>query len=87
MTVTDLAKKLGEWAALLAIVGVVGSLWIDREVERRMGELKSDPADSPVVVTLKAEVENIEASQVRIEAKVDAFSSEFLKYLTRQSQE
>ena len=86
MEVKQVSKKLGEWVALLTIIGVVGSLWIDREVERRMKELATDPADTPVVVTLQAEVANIEASQVRIEAKVDAFSQKFLEYLERQAQ-
>jgi len=86
MELTQVAKKVGEWAALLTIVGVVGSLWIDREVERRMNELAVDPAAAPAVVTLQAEVANIEASQVRIEAKVDAFSASFMAYLERQAE-
>lgn len=85
MGLTQVGKKAGEWAALLTIVAVIGSLWIDREVERRMNELAIDPAAAPAVVTLQAEVANIEASQVRIEGKVDAFSKSFMDYLERQA--
>lgn len=79
-------KKAGEYVTLLVVFGGLGTLWINTEVERRMGELASDPASSPAVVTLKAEVDNLEDGQARIEKKVDAFSEEFLKYLARQAQ-
>ncbi len=78
--------KGGEYIGLLVTFGIIGSLWINTEVERRMNELATDPALSPVVVTLQAEVANIEASQVRIEAKVDAFSASFMEYLQRQTE-
>lgn len=83
---TNLGKKLGEWAALLAIIGVVGSLWVDREVERRMGELLPDTSESPSVVTLEAEMASVKDGQIRIERKVDDFSSKFLEYLERQAE-
>ncbi len=86
MELSIVGKKVAEWAALFAIIATVGSYWINTEVERRMGELATDPADAPVVVTLQTEVANIEASQIRIEAKVDAFSQKFLEYLERQAQ-
>ena len=78
--------KGGEYIGLFAAFGIIGTLWINTEVERRMGELATDPANSPVVVTLQAEVANIEASQIRIEAKVDAFSESFMAYLQRQTE-
>ena len=79
-------KKAGEWVGLLAVFGVAGTYWINTEVERRMNELAIDPSAAPAVVTLQAEVANIEASQVRIERKVDDFSGKFLEYLERQAQ-
>ena len=85
MEIAAIGKKAGEWAALLAIVGVVGSLWIDREVERRMKELESDPATSPAVVELKTDMQNVKDSQARIERKVDTFSTKFLEYLEREA--
>ena len=85
MTVSELGKKLGEYAALAVILGGVGSLWIDREVERRMNELAVDPSAAPVVVELKTDMENVKASNERIEGKVDAFSSKFMEYLERQA--
>lgn len=86
MELSNVGKKAAEWAALFAIIATVGSYWINTEVERRMNELATDPALSPVVVTLQTEVANIEASQVRIEAKVDAFSESFMAYLQRQAE-
>ena len=77
-------QKLTEWTALFAIILTGGSYWINTEVERRMNELAIDPASAPAVVTLQAEVANIEASQIRIEGKVDAFSAKFMEYLQRQ---
>lgn len=85
-TAKTIAKKVGEYTALLAVFGVVGSLWINTEVERRMKELAKDPSVAPVVVELRADVDNIEQGQERIEEKVDAFSAEFLKYLARQAE-
>ena len=78
--------KGGEYVGLLVTFGIIGSLWINTEVERRMNELATDPANSPVVVTLQADVGNIKSSQVRIEAKVDAFSESFMAYLQRQAE-
>jgi hypothetical protein len=86
MTVSTVGKKLTEWAGLLAVIAVVGSLWIDREVERRMNELASDPANAPAVVTLQADMANVKATQARIESKVDTFSTKFLEYLERQAE-
>ena len=63
----------------------VGSLWIDREVERRMNELAIDPAAAPVVVALNTDMQNVKASQERIEGKVDAFSTKFMEYLEREA--
>lgn len=81
-----IAAKVGEVAAILAVVATVASLWIDREVERRMNELAVDPSAAPVVVQLQTEVENIESTMARVEGKVDAFSTKFLEYLERQAQ-
>lgn len=78
-------KKIAEWAALAAVFGGVGSLWINSEVERRMNELAVDPSSAPVVVRLETEVENIESTVSRIENKVDAFGNKFLDYLERQA--
>lgn len=87
MTPKEIGMKVVEWAAVVAVLGTVGSYWINTEVERRMNELAIDPSAAPAVVTLQAEVANIEASQVRIENKVDAFSDRFLAYLERQSRQ
>lgn len=78
-------KWLGQTVGTLAVFGVAASYWINTEVERRMNELAIDPAAAPAVVTLVAEVENLEAGQVRIEGKVDTFSREFLAYLQREA--
>lgn len=85
MEIAAMGKKLGEYAALLVIIGTVGSLWIDREVERRMGELSSDPSSSPAVVANTTKLQSLEAGQQRIEGKVDTFSSKFLEYLEREA--
>lgn len=80
------AAKIVEWAAFAAVFGTVGTYWINTEVERRMDELATDPANHPAVVTLQTEMVSVKESQVRVEAKVDAFSAKFLEYLERQSQ-
>lgn len=89
ITVNEVGKKLGEWAALLTLAAVIGSLWIDREVERRMNELAIDPSAAPAVVTLQADVANIKethgAQLDRVETKVDAFSERFMAYLEREA--
>ena len=77
--------KAGELGAMLAIVGVFGTYWVNTEVERRMKELVQDPAHAPVIVELVTEVDNIEATVTRVETKVDAFSAKFLEYLERQA--
>jgi outer membrane murein-binding lipoprotein Lpp len=95
--VKDLGKKLVEWAAVAGVLAVAGSYWINTEVERRMKELASNPADAPEVVAISTKVEGLEvaistkvegleAGQARIETKVDAFSSQFLAYLERQAE-
>jgi hypothetical protein len=80
-----IGKKVGEYAALLAVFGVVGSLWINTEVERRMKELAKDPATHPAVVELRTSQDNLKEGQQRLETKVDAFSTKFLEYLERQA--
>ena len=80
------ATKIAEYVTFAAIFGTVGSYWINTEVERRMGELATDPANHPAVVTLQTEVAIMKESQVRVERKVDAFSAKFLEYLERQTQ-
>ena len=85
MNIADVGKKLGEYAALLVIIGGVGSLWIDREVERRMNELAIDPAAAPAVVALTTDMSTVKESQARIEGKVDAFSTKFMEYLEREA--
>lgn len=83
--IKTILKKLAEYGVLLALVGTVGSLWINTEVERRMDELYDDPGNHPVVVELKITQQNLADGQKRIEAKVDAFSQEFLRFLERQA--
>jgi len=85
MTPKELLRKLGETLAMLAVLGTVGTYWINTEVERRMGELASDPGKNPAVVANTVKLENLEDGQVRIEAKVDKFSDKFLEYLERQA--
>ena len=85
ITTSKVAAKVGEVVGIIAAVGFVASLWIDREVERRMNELAIDPSAAPAVVELKTEMDNVEQTMVRVEGKVDAFSTEFMKYLERQS--
>jgi hypothetical protein len=80
-----LAKKLGEYMALIAVFGTVGTYWINTEVERRMGELAPDAGVHPTVVSNSTKLETLEAGQERIEDKVDAFSTKFLEYLERQA--
>lgn len=86
MNMKTVAAKVGEVAVILAIVGVVSTYWVNTEVERRMKELVPNAAVNPVVVANKVDIENLETTVARIEAKVDAFSTEFLAYLARQSQ-
>lgn len=86
MNPKDVLKKFGEWVALLAVLGTVGSYWINTEVERRMNELASDPGKHPSVVANSTRLEALENGQARIEGKVDRFSDKFLEYLERQSQ-
>jgi len=96
MELKKILLKGGEWLGLLAVFGVVGSLWINTEVERRMNELAVDPESVPAIVTLQADMANVKAGQTRIEStmnarfdetdrKVDAFSREFMRYLERQA--
>jgi len=80
-----IAAKAGEITAIAAVLAVVSSLWIDREVERRMNELAQDPAKAPVIVELITEMDNVEVTLSRVETKVDAFSEKFLEYLQRQT--
>lgn len=80
------AAKVGEIGAILGAVAVIGSMWIDREVERRMNELAVDPSAAPAVVANTTKLESLEVGQHRIEGKVDAFSQKFLEYLERQAQ-
>ena len=87
---SDLAKKLVEWVGVAVVLGgalaAVGSMWINTEVERRMKELASNPAEAPAVVANTTKLESLEQGQARIETKVDAFSSQFLAYLERQAE-
>lgn len=84
-TVKAILKKMGELLGSLAVLGVVGTYWINTEVERRMGELAINPADNPAVVTAIEKIDNLEEGQVRIENKVDDFSVEFIKFLRSQA--
>ena len=86
ITAQKVAAKVGELVAILAAVGFVASLWIDREVERRMNELAIDPSAAPAVVELQTEMENVETTLGRVENKVDDFSREFMAYLQRQTE-
>jgi len=96
MELKKILLKGGEWIGLFVAFGIIGSLWINTEVERRMNELKTDPATVPVIVTLQADMANVKAGQTRLETtmnarfdttdrKVDAFSTQFLAYLERQA--
>lgn len=80
-----IGKKVAEYAAFIAVFATAGSYWINTEVERRMGELADDPGNHPTVVANSTKLETLEAGQVRIEEKVDAFSGKFLEYLERQA--
>lgn len=91
-TLKAVLKKVGEYVALFTGIAVVGSLWINTEVERRMIELTKDPAVHPVIVELKAdsanaskERERIEETQIRMEGKLDAFSGELITFLREQA--
>ncbi len=86
MNLKTIAAKAGEITAIAAVLAVVSSLWIDREVERRMKELQQDPASAPVIVELITEMDNVEVTLSRVEGKVDAFSEKFLEYLSRQAE-
>lgn len=86
---------------LLTVLGIMAGAgvlfwgvpyYIDIQVEQRIAELAEGREKAPVIVELeKADavfaetLENIEASQVRIEMEVDAFSTAFLAYLERQA--
>ena len=85
MNLKQIAAKVGELGAMLAVVGVFGTYWINTEVERRMNELAVNPADAPVIVALETEVGNLSDGQARIEGKVDAFSDRFIAYLEREA--
>lgn len=86
MNVKSIAAKIGEYAAIAAVLGGVGTLWIDSAVEKRMAELVPAASVDPVVVGNKTEIQNLKDGQKRIETKVDTFSREFMAYLARQSQ-
>ena len=86
ITAKIIATKAGEIAAIAVVLGFIGTLWINGAVEERMKELVPEASQDPVVVANQTDIENLEAGQKRIENKVDAFSSEFLAYLARQSQ-
>lgn len=77
-------KKLGEIVGILAVIGVIGTYWINTEVERRMGELVPNAGNNPTVIANKTKLETLAQGQARIENKVDTFSTEFTKYLQRQ---
>ncbi len=93
MEVRTVVLKAAEYVGALVVLGTVfltiGSMWIDREVERRMNELAIDPSASPAVVTLQADVANIKethgAALNRVETKVDAFSDRFIAYLEAEA--
>ena len=78
-------KKIVEYAALVSVIAGMGKLFINTEVERRMEELAKDPGKHPVIVELVTESDNTQEQLVRIEGKVDAFSTEFTRYLQRRS--
>jgi hypothetical protein len=83
----NIGKKIAEWVGIAVAFGVIGSWWINTEVERRMNELAQDPSTHPTIVTATTKLETLEAGQVRIETKVDAFASQFLQYLERQAED
>ena len=77
-------KWAGQTIGTLAVFGVAATYWINTEVERRMTELATNPEDSPVIAAAIESIDNLETATVRIEGKVDTFSTEFTKYLQRQ---
>lgn len=83
--IQSIAKKVAEYAALLAVFATAGTYWINTEVERRMAELVPDAGAHPAVVANSTRLESLEDGQARIEEKVDAFSGKFLEYLERQA--
>ena len=83
----NIGKKVAEWVGIAVAFGVVGSWWINTEVERRMNELAQDPSTHPTIVSATTKLEGLEAGQVRIEKKVDAFAGQFLSYLERQAED
>lgn len=83
--VKNVLKKGGEWIALIVVFGGVSTYWVNTEVERRMKELMPDIQDDPTVVEAVADIENMEATMLRVETKVDAFSGKFIAYLERQT--
>lgn len=85
--IMTIGKKVAEWIGLLVAFGVVGSWWVNTEVERRMKELAQDPSSHPTIVEQQTRLSNIERSQERIENKVDAFATQFLSYLERQAED
>lgn len=85
--IIKVGKKIGEYVALLAVLGTVGTYWINTEVERRMNELAQDPSTHPTIVQNTTKLESLEAGQVRIETKLDAFAGQFLGYLERQAED
>ena len=89
MNLSEKVKKVltkgGEWIALIVVFGGIGTFWINTEVERRMSELMPTIGDDPAVVEAVADIENIEATMLRVETKVDAFSNKFITYLEQQT--
>lgn len=85
MNALNIGKKIAEWVGIAVAFGVVGTWWINTEVERRMNELAQDPSTHPKIVSATTKLETLEDGQVRIERKVDAFSAQFLAYLERQA--
>ena len=93
-------NKIFAWAGGIATVLTVFGMmvwgvpyYIKIAVEDRIEELSEGEEKAPVIVALEQkdavfaeQLDNIEASQVRIEGKVDAFSQSFTGYLERQAQ-
>lgn len=91
-TLTRIGTKAGEYAVLAAILFFALPYYIDREVDRRMGEI-DDAAPEPTplsetgpIVELSTQIDTLSEGQKRIEDKVDRFADAFIKYLQREAQ-
>ncbi len=91
-----IAARVGEYAAIVAVLGFVGKLWINTEVERRMGELLPEPPkieESAPVVELSAKVDGVLLNQAtaaserqQIVTRVDGLYTVMYEFINSQAQ-